>query len=282
MSSGILSIYMLVNTWFIGVEILIHSKGRHQRTVGEDIELHALCIPECIRLIEEMLVFYEGDGVTALTGSSAFRGSSLDGRAFRIRTRARGGTLLEGVAVTPIGATIFSSSCDADGLFIKEEKNLIQRQRPMLYKHRLHYNHFYSWAMRRRTYPQPVQQLRRSKEERRSFFSPLEPMHKLEVNREEQNVPIGSDFGGWDSPAGATRWMIAWRLTHTNSSGLGSHGWMCILAYEHNHRNQCEKYQAVLASKDSGIAVKKDLFLIVSSLVSDLTDPKKWRSLSGF
>ena len=209
MSSGILSIYMLVNTWFIGVEILIHSKGRHQRTVGEDIELHALCIPECIRLIEEMLVFYEGDGVTALTGSSAFRSSSLDVRAFRIRTWVQEVALLEGVAVTPIGAAIFSSSCDADGLFIKEEKNLIQRQRPMLYKHRLHYNHFYSWAMRRRTYPQPVQQLRRSKEERRSFFSPLEPMHKLEVNREEQNVPIGSDFGGWDSPAGSTRGMVA-------------------------------------------------------------------------
>ncbi len=74
-----------------------------------------------------MLVFYEGDGVTALTGSSAFRSSSLDVRAFRIRTRVQEVALLEGVAVTPIGATIFSSSCDADGLFIKEEKNLIQR-----------------------------------------------------------------------------------------------------------------------------------------------------------
>ena len=282
MSSGILSIYMLVNTWFIGVEILIHSKGRHQRTVGEDIELHALCILECIRPIEEMLVVLVGDGVTALTGSSAFRSSSLDVRAFRIRTWVQEVALLEGVAVTPIVAAIFSSSCDTKALFIKEEKKFIQRYRAMLNEYCLHYNHFYSWATRRRTYPQPVQQLRRSKEERRSFFSPLEPMHKLEVNREEQNVPIGSDFGGWDSPAGATRGMIAWRLTHTNSSGLGSHGWMCILAYEHNHRNQCEKYQAVLASKDSGIAVKKDLFLIVSSLVSDLTDPKKWRSLSGF
>ena len=239
MSSLFFSIYMLVNTWFIGVEVIIHNKVSYHRTVGEDIEFYALYILECIRLIEVMLVFYVGDRVTTLTGRSTLRDRSLDGRAFRIRTRSWVAAPLEGVAVTPIVAAIFSSSCDTKALFIKEEKNFIRQYRAMLYKHRLHYNHFYSWATRRRTYPQPVQQLRRSKEERRSFLSPLEPMHRLEVNREEQNVPIGSDFGSWYSPVGATRGMIAWQWTHTNSSGLESHGWMHILAYENNHRKQC-------------------------------------------
>ena len=239
MSSLFFSIYMLVNTWFIGVEVIIHNKVSYHRTVGEDIEFYALYILECIRLIEVMLVVLVEDRVTTPTGRSTLRDRSLDGRTFRIRTRSWVAAPLEGVAVTPIVAAIFSSSCDAEGLFIKEEKNFIRQYRAMLYKHRLHYNHFYSWAMRRRTYPQPVQQLRRSKEERRSFLSPLEPMHRLEVNREEQNVPIGSDFGSWYSPVGATRGMIAWQWTHTNSSGLESHGWMHILAYENNHRKQC-------------------------------------------
>ena len=91
-----------------------------------------------------MLVFYEGDGVTALTGSSAFRSSSLDGRTFRIRTRVQEVALLEGVAVTPIGAAIFSSSCDAIGLTIKEEKNFIRQYRAMLTECYLHHSHFYS------------------------------------------------------------------------------------------------------------------------------------------
>ena len=91
-----------------------------------------------------MLVVLVGDGVTALTGSSAFRSSSLDGRTFRIRTRVQEVALLEGVAVTPFVAAIFSSSCDTKALFIKEEKNFIRQYRAMLYKHRLHYNHFYS------------------------------------------------------------------------------------------------------------------------------------------
>lgn len=91
-----------------------------------------------------MLVVLVGDGVTALTGSSAFRSSSLDGRTFRIRTRVQEVALLEGVAVTPIGAAIFSSSCDAIGLTIKEEKNFIRQYRAMLTECYLHHSHFYS------------------------------------------------------------------------------------------------------------------------------------------